>query len=189
MAVNYVEKIRQFTRQELIAMLDKLLAGEAIEEWASGKAFEHVILRAFELESATVKWPYRVKDPLGKSQRDMEQIDGAVYHDGMACLIEAKDESGHITIEPIAKLQYQLSRRPVGALGLMFSINGFTEPAKLLACFAHPMRILLWEGNELRVYIERSAMCKALTLKYRHAVEHSQPEYSAVDELDEEEPV
>ncbi len=30
-------------------------------EWDAGKAFEYMVLRAFELDGADVKWPYRVK--------------------------------------------------------------------------------------------------------------------------------
>ena len=56
-------------------------------EWDPGKAFEYLILRAFQLDVAEVRWPYRVK----LFGEEVEQIDGVVYCSGLSCLIESKD--------------------------------------------------------------------------------------------------
>ena len=44
-------------------------------EWDSGQAFEYMVLRAFELDGAEVKWPYRVR----LFGEEVEQIDGVIY--------------------------------------------------------------------------------------------------------------
>ena len=73
--------------------------------WDVGKAFEYLILRAFQLDGAKVKWPYRVK----LFGEEVEQIDGVVYCSGLSCLVESKDfaDKVNIDIAPIAKLRRQ----------------------------------------------------------------------------------
>jgi len=106
-----------------------------------------------------------------------EQIDGAVYHSGFACLVESKDYSDPNNIEPIAKLRNQLTRRPAGALGLLFARNGFTEPAKTLTRMTNPLKILLWEFEELEKGLSTGTMCQALKTKFFYAVEMAIPDY------------
>ena len=101
-----------------------------------------MILRAFELEGATVHWPFSVRSPLGGSEV-IEQIDGLTLADGIYCLIETKDHQEAINFEPIAKMRNQLLRRPAGTVGLIFAKNGFSEAAQQLACFVFPQTILL----------------------------------------------
>lgn len=65
---------------------------EAIErrdtpDWEPGRAFEYLVLRAFQLDGAQVRWPYSVR----LFEEEVEQIDGAIYHDGLSCLVESKD--------------------------------------------------------------------------------------------------
>jgi hypothetical protein len=57
-------------------------------DWDAGKAFEYVILRAFELDGARVRWPY----PVNLFGEEMEQIDGSVAVNGLYALLETKDE-------------------------------------------------------------------------------------------------
>jgi hypothetical protein len=76
--------------------------------WDEGKALEYLVLRAFQLDGAEVAWPYTVK----VKDRIVEQIDGVMYVDSLACLIECKDTSQEVNIEAIAKLRNQLLRRP-----------------------------------------------------------------------------
>ena len=72
--------------------------------------FEHLILRAFELDGATVRWPFEVS--FGDSV--VEQIDGAVYAGCLSCLVEAKDSTAPVDVAVLAKLRNQLARRPAG---------------------------------------------------------------------------
>jgi hypothetical protein len=45
-------------------------------DWAPGKAFEYLVLRAFDLNGADVQWPYPVS--LYGQDEVIEEIDGSV---------------------------------------------------------------------------------------------------------------
>ncbi|OCQ88824.1 hypothetical protein BCD64_03500 [Nostoc sp. MBR 210] len=144
-------------------------------EWDAGRAFEYLVLRAFELDGAEVKWPYRVK----LFGEEVEQVDGVIYSSGLSCLVESKDfaDGVNVDIAPIAKLRSQLLRRPGGTLGLVFSRTGFTDPARYLSYFSSPQTVLLWNGEEVKYALEKEAICEFLTLKYRGCVEDGLPDY------------
>lgn len=108
----------------------------------------------------------------------VEQIDGVVYHSGLAWLIECKDTRDSVNIEPIAKLRNQLLRRPSLTLGSVFSRTGFTDPALTLAQFSAPQTILLWNHDDIDFCVERNKICEPLVKKFRHCIEHGLPEYN-----------
>ena len=60
-------------------------------DWDSGKAFEYLVIRMFQLDNYKVKYPFGVKMPF--NDKSMEQIDGVIYHDTLGVLIESKDYS------------------------------------------------------------------------------------------------
>jgi hypothetical protein len=94
-------------------------------------------------------------------------------------MIEAKDQTDPIGYEPIAKLRVQLQRRPGFVLGVVFSREGFTLPAKQLARMTVPHSVLLWEGSELTAILSgrfNGGMRDALRLKVRYAIEHAFPD-------------
>jgi len=62
-----------------------------------------------------------------------EQIDGAIYSDGLSCLVESKDTADTKNSEPIAKRHFQLMRRHANVLGIVFSRKGVTDAAICLA--------------------------------------------------------
>jgi hypothetical protein len=101
MPENYLEIIRECDSEDLKALLERIEHGQPIDRWPSGKAFEHLILRAIEIEGARVRWPYTVS----YLTEVVEQIDGVIYSEHLSCLIEAKDYAQPINIEPIAKLR------------------------------------------------------------------------------------
>ena len=168
MARKYVADIQGKNTAQLLAMLQAIFNGTPIRGWPPGIAFEHIVIRAFEIEGATVQWSFVVR----QGSKIIEQIDG------LACLVESKDYSAPINIEPIAKLKNQLSRRPVGTLGLVFARQGFTDPAKILARMMQPLNILLWEYEELELSLSTGTMCRALTTKFKFAVELGAPDYN-----------
>lgn len=143
--------------------------------WDQGKAFEYLVLRAFELDRADVRYSYSVK----LFGEDVEQVDGVIYCFGIACLIESKDfaENVNVDIAPIAKLRNQLLRRPASTLGLIISRTGFTDPARHLSYFSLPQTILLWSGEEIKYALDQERMCDLLLLKYRVCVEDGLPDY------------
>jgi len=91
--------------------------------------------------------------------------------------VESKDLGENIPIGPIAKLRYQLLRRPVGTIGLVFSGKRFTEPAVLLAHFALPQAILLWNGGEVDNALKQESIAGFLGWKFRACVEEGIPDY------------
>jgi hypothetical protein len=152
-----------------------LLWGEVQQQntpnWDLGKAFEYLVLRAFQLEGVEVAYPYSVR--LGG--QEIEQIDGVLYLRGLACLAECKDWSNGVSIEPIAKMRNQLMRRHSGAIGIVFSRTGFTAPAVVLASYVAPQMILLWNGNELDYALKNRCMEGSLMAKYRYCIEQGNP--------------
>jgi hypothetical protein len=144
-------------------------------QWEPGKGFEYLVLRMFDLDEADVRWPYPV--PLFGDE-DVEQIDGSVRIGSLYCLVESKDEVGNIAIGPIAKLRNQLLRRPAGTVGFVFSSQGFTDPAVLLAHFALPQAILLWSGDEVEMALERRKICEYAELKFRACVDQGMPDFN-----------
>lgn len=174
MAVDYVAKIATADTAELSRMLDALAGGRRLPGWGRGKAFEHIILQAFALEGAEVRWPFEVRE----GRHTIEQIDGAVYCDGLFCLVESKDYAEAINVEPVTKLRSQLNRRPDGTLGLIFARNGFTPSAKYLVKMHTPLNILLWEFDELILAVRDQKMKSALLTKFRFAVEQALPDYN-----------
>lgn len=137
--------------------------------WEPGKAFEYLVLRAFQLDGAEVRWPYPVS--LYGQDKVIEEIDGSVRVGGLYSLVESKDEDGNIAIGPIAKLRNQLLRRPAGTLGMVFSSHGYTEAALQLAQFALPQAILLWTGTQVEFALKNEHICEPFERKYRACVD------------------
>lgn len=169
---EYEAMIQPLGWQELRDLWEQIKDRET-PGWDGGKAFEYLVLKAFSLSGADVRWPYRVS----LFGQVVEEIDGSVKVDGMYSLIESKDEDGNIAIAPIAKLRNQLLRRPAGTLGMIFSSHGFTEPAIQLAHFALPQSILLWTGDEIGYALTRGDICDLFQMKYRMCVDRGMLDY------------
>ncbi len=181
-----IEKVRKLTKHsELRSLLADVSAGVThASGWNPGAALEYLILRAFELEGATVHWPFNVRSPFGGPEV-IEQLDGLVLADGIYCLVEAKDRQGPMNFEPIAKMRSQLLRRPAGTVGLLFSKSGFTDAAHQLACFVFPQTILLWGLDEVELCLQRPRikgrrldLTLGLRLKLERAVRDGDPKYN-----------
>lgn len=155
-------RIQTYGWTELEILWQQIQEGNT-PDWASGKALEYFILRAFELEKAEVRYPYSVGN--------VEQIDGVVYFENIACLIECKNCTDPINFEPIAKLRSQLMRRPVTTIGSIFSISGITQPALKLLDTIQPQTILIWEQAEIHYCLENKNFCASLIKKYRAEIE------------------
>lgn len=166
MPVDYVDRIRQMEWPGLRALWAHIGAGTAAA-WPPGKALEHLVLRAFELSGATVRWPYTV----WIGDETVEQIDGAVHARGLSRIVECKDTAEPTKTEAIAKLRNQLLRRPAGAIGLMFSRTGFTPTAVAQSNFMAPQAILLWDGEEIAYLLQQEDFASALVTKHRRSIE------------------
>jgi len=184
---EYQSRISEYKWSDLLDLWQAIKAGDT-PDWDAGKAFEYLVLQAFKLESAHVFWPYGVTlgDVTGTETREiLEQIDGFVHtNDGLACLVECKDETDPVNVEPIAKLRNQLLRRPSTVIGIVFSRSGFTAPALLLARFTAPQVILLWGGDEVEFALREECFCQGLTAKYRVCIAKGLPDYNISREVE-----
>ena len=171
---EYKIKIQRKQRPGLVRLWNNILAKNT-PDWDSGKAFEFLILRAFELEGAIIRWPYSV----AIFGENVEQIDGAIHFDdiSISILTEFKDYGKNLNIEPIAKLRNQLLRRQSNAIGSVFSTVGFTEPALILSQFSAPQTILLWEQDHIDFCLRNGDFKTGLLKKYRHAIEEGFPNF------------
>lgn len=169
---EYQTRISTYNWDNLIKLWLEIESGNT-PNWDAGKALEYLILRAFQLDNAEITWPYSVY----LDRDEIEQIDGVVYADGLSCIIECKDTTRPVKIEPIAKLRNQLLRRPAATIGSIFSRNGFTEASETLAGFVAPQTILLWGGEEIKYCLEIKSMRRALIKKYRFCVEQGLANY------------
>ena len=88
-AAQYQQMIGRLSHRGLVMLWKQILARNT-PGWDPGKALEYLVLRAFELERATVIWPYQISSDLGT----IEQIDGVVYTDSISCIFECKDVQG-----------------------------------------------------------------------------------------------
>jgi hypothetical protein len=172
MIINYQAKIEEYTSHEQLLELWKQSEQGVTSEWEPGKALEYLILQAFQLEGAEVRFPYYVST----NGVIIEQIDGVIYTNGLSCLIECKDVVERVNIEPVAKLRNQLLRRPETTFGVVFSRSGFTEPTIALERSSTSRKILLWNGDEILYALQNSYMCQGLLAKYRYCVEYGLPD-------------
>jgi hypothetical protein len=169
---EYEQRIQQLDWDGLQSLWQRITVGET-PDWPDGKAFEYLILQAFRLSGATVRWPFNVKI----NQEVVEQIDGTIYAEGLACLIECKDTAEAKSIEVISKLRNQLLRRHGTAIGMVFSRSGYTGPALTLAQFVAPQTILLWNGEEIGYCLDKKNMTRAMLQKYRRHIEQGIADY------------
>jgi hypothetical protein len=174
-AQRYTESIRRLDYHGLRALWSAI-AKDDTPGWERGKAFEDLVVRAFELDHCRVRYPYRGRWPGDDSE--IEQVGGTVYADGLSCLIESKDAEAQ-NIAPIAKMRNQLLRRPASVIGAIFSRAGFTPSARLLATFAVPQTVLLWDGGDVAGCLEKESFRELLLEKYQKAVEEGLPDYDA----------
>ncbi len=173
---EYVNKVKNLSKDELVDLWNNIKSKNT-PDWDNGKAFEFLILRLFELEGAIIRYPYSV-DILGES--NAEQIDGVIHFEelNLSVIVEFKDYSKNVNIEPIAKLRNQLLRRPSNAIGSIFSTTGFTMPALILTQFIAPQTILLWEKDHIEHCIcNKLTFKEGLLKKYRHAIEEGNSNY------------
>jgi hypothetical protein len=161
-------------KQRLLKLWDQILKNKLPND---GKAFENLILSAFKNEGAIVKSSYSVSI----FETIVEQIDGAVHlpSSNISMLIECKNQSANVNIEPMAKLRNQLLRRPSGTIGSVFTTAAYTYPAIMLSHFVFPQTILLWEKMEIDYCLKNNCFIPGAKAKYRYALEEGIPNFNA----------
>jgi hypothetical protein len=159
-ALEYKARARGLSWEGLRALWEQIQAGET-QEWDQGRAFEHLVVRGFELSGLRVEYAYDVP-PEG---RTIEQIDGIVFLGDTPFLIECKDRDG-VDIVAVAKMRNQLLRRPFVTMGCVLITGEFTEPALILAGLAVPHQITLWAGDDIHAAVDANDFKTALEKKY-----------------------
>ncbi len=176
----YLERVLSLDRAGILRTWRVVRERGNLVGWPPGKALEYLILRAFQLEGAEVTWPYEVR----KDGTLIEQIDGAVYFEGLACLIEARDWRVPLDFMSIAQMKMRLLRRPRLTLGAIFNNGTFTESAHQMAEFLPPPDVLLWEDRAIGQALAQGTLRDGMKRKLRHAIEHGFVERDALMEAD-----
>jgi Restriction endonuclease len=158
--IRYKELAQRLTWEDSSRLWQQIKQG-ATPDWDEGKALEHLVVRAFELSGLRVEYPFDVP-PGGKR---LEQIDGMVFLDRLPFLVECKDRDT-VDIEAVAKLRNQLSRRPPTTMGCLFITGDYTDPALILADFAVPHQITLWNGDDIEAALQARDFQAMLVKKY-----------------------
>lgn len=171
-AQSYIDLAQGMDWPELKELWTAIKAGSTAG-WDDGKALEHLVIRAFELNKLDAEYPYDV--PPGGNP--VEQIDGIVYWENLAFLIECKDkESNDVSV--VAKMRHQLERRPSTTFGCIFVAGSFTPPALLLTDMTPPQRVLLWQAEDIENALEHENFATVLLKKYRHLCRFGMTDYS-----------
>lgn len=171
--LEYITRAEAMSWDDLNALWE-LIKVDQTPDWEGGKAFEHLVVRAFKLNGLDAEYPYDVP-PRGKP---IEQIDGLVHLQCHTFLIECKDKKDSVDIEAIAKLRNQLLRRPETTLGCVFTTSEFTEPALIITDFSVPHRILLWSELDIERCLKQRDSATVLLEKYRFLCKYGLTDHS-----------
>lgn len=164
---EYQRRVLALGHERLLELWTGLREGRSPPDWPPGLLFEYLVLRAFQLEGAEVTWPYRVQ----QEGMLLEQIDGALYFDGVPCLVEFKDVTRPVDTVAIVKLKAQLLRRPRATIGAVFNTGVFSPIATTLMRMMPPPDVLLWTGTEIDLALRGRRLLEGMRAKLRHAVE------------------
>jgi hypothetical protein len=160
-AASYVEAARSMQWAELRVLWEAIKRGKTTG-WPPGKALEYLVVRAFELERLVVAYPYEVS----VDNDVLEQIDGIVYLNELAFIIECKDTALQ-DADLVRKTIYQLSRRPPATMACIVITGRLTESAKTLAKWIFPHRIVFWQPADIEQAIDTQSFKSTLIEKYR----------------------
>lgn len=172
-AQRYQKQVEAIDNRSDLVNLWQQIKRKATPNWGSGQAFEYLVVRAFQFEGLQVSWPYRVTLP--QKFGTVEQIDGVIYHESRAFLIESKHYEQALGIESVAKLRLRLERRPPGTMGIVFSVSNFTLPTEIFTQFVSPLNVILWGPKDFEYAIINGKMVEGLAYKLRFAVESGLP--------------
>lgn len=173
---DYRTLAQGWNSNNLLTIWSQIKSGASIRGWPSGKAFEYMVIRAFEIGGLRVTYPYEVTYP--QKFGILEQIDGVVYLGERPFLVESKDLSEAAAIEAFAKLRFRLEGRPPGIMGILFSVRDFTLAVEVFAQFASPLNVLLWNRADLDIALNTNMMKSALEQKLQFALEYGLPLYA-----------
>lgn len=144
--------------------------GSNITLQQAGYVFENWIIQGFRLNGSDIDPPFSVSINPGADERPSHQLDGLLFTDSREFLVESKFTQVDFT--PIARLHLLVESRPIGTMGILFAARGFTIPAIDLAHIQRPIRVLLFNRQELEYALQANDFLGAVRLKLRRAVKY-----------------
>jgi hypothetical protein len=136
--------------------VERKFAGQSLTAEQAGDVFERWLLEAFRLSGMVGHYAFRV--PFRGSGSTREQIDGLLFDGWAGFLIESKFWTKKVDFGPIALLDFAVGTRPVGTLGLFFSGFGYTAAALESAQLLRPIRVLLFDQEDLDWALDEKAL-------------------------------
>lgn len=136
----------------------------------AGYVFQTWVVESLRLSNGDVELPFQVRTADETNVR--EEIDGVLYDDGKAYLLESKFVRNPLNFEPIARLHLMAERRPPTTIGLIFAPFGFTAPAVESAQELRPLRVLLLDRPDIELALRKHDMLTVVRVKYRDAVKY-----------------
>jgi hypothetical protein len=130
-----------------------------------GIRFESLLNELFALFDLEPRASYRLES---------EQIDGAFTFRTDDYLLEARWWKGSVEPKDLRDFDGKIRRKAANVLGLLISVNGFTQGARSWVAEATPL-ILMDGGDLLAVLDDRIELPELLERKRRHAAETGSP--------------
>lgn len=139
------------------------------DEQKRGFAFQIWLRELFELHDL---------EPRGSFASPGEQIDGSVRVDGQLLLVEARWTVDRVAPEGVRDFVGKFEDKLDTTLGVMVSVNGFTDNASQKATRSGRLLAIFVDGADLFPVLEGHIDLKAmLQSKLRHAAEKGEPLY------------
>lgn len=147
--------------KNLSSILKNLAEGH-IDPKERGKQLEPFLTEVFLLSGLEAYGPFKTSE---------EQIDGVVRFDGITYLVEAKWTKRKASGSILARLSDRLRLRPEGTRGILVSISGFTRNSVDYFLKISRPNVILIDGNELKMVVERDVSLSSLLSEKIRALE------------------
>lgn len=117
-------------------------------------------------------------EPRGSFAGEGEQIDGSIRIDGQTLLVEARWTTDLVAPEGVRDFVGKFEHKLDNTLGLMISVNGFTDAANGKATSGGRLMAIFVDGRDLFPVVDGLVdLRQLLTRKLRHAAEKGEPMY------------
>ena len=137
--------------------------GERLSAQDRGRALERLLHDAFEAERL---------DPRIAYNNDGEQIDGSFVLNYRGFLLEAKWHSQKVPASAIYAFKGKVDGKLVGTLGLMLSVNGFSDEASDALATGKDINVLLADGHDLTAALSpQGSISSMIAVKVRAAID------------------
>jgi hypothetical protein len=117
-------------------------------------------------------------EPRGSFASIGEQIDGSIRLDGQTLLVEARWTKELVAPDGVRDFVGKFEHKLDNTLGLMISVDGFTDAASTKATSGGRLLAIFMDGRDIFPILDGLADLRELLVrKLRHAAEHGEPMY------------